>query len=188
MIKKIKKYFIIISSIIVLGVVIISILKFIDNRNTTKVENLIITSEAFKNGGTIPIQYTGRGEDISPELKLSQLSEEAKTIAIIMDDIDYPFKIFTHWVIWNIPAQNIIPEKIPYGDVVESLGNAIQGISYGKHKYRGPKPPFGSHRYKFNVYVLDCELNLNSTSGKKELLKSMEGHIIQYGSIIGRFK
>lgn len=155
-------------------------------------EELTVTSDAFENGGTIPIQYTGRGEDISPNLNLSEISEEAKSIAIIMDDHDVPvIGIYNHWVIWNIPVLDVIPEAIPHGEVVDSLDGAIQGNGYGKHRYRGPKPPSfnkKNHHYQFHVYVLDCMLDLNSDAGKKDLLKSMDGHIIQYGYIIGIFK
>jgi Raf kinase inhibitor-like YbhB/YbcL family protein len=154
-----------------------------------KQEALMVTSDAFTEGGKIPLKYTGRAEDISPGLKLSAVSEKAKSIAVIMDDQDVPgLGILTHWVIWNLPVQNFIPENIPHGETVASLGNAMQGIGYGRHRYRGPNPPHGSHRYQFNVYVLDKKLDLSGDSGKKELLKAMEGHILQYGSITGLFE
>ena len=154
-----------------------------------KQEELTVTSSAFAEGGKIPVKYTGRGEDISPDLQLSAISEKARSIAVIMDDLDVPgIGILTHWVIWNLPARNLIPENIPHGEVVPSLGGAVQGIGYGKHRYRGPNPPFGSHRYQYNVYVLDKQLDLSGNSGKKELLKAMEGHILQHGSITGLFQ
>lgn len=151
-------------------------------------QELSVTSDAFENGGEIPIKYTGRAEDVSPELKLSALSEEAKSIAIIMEDLDIPvIGILPHWVIWNLPVQTVIPENIPHGESLTSLGDAMQGIGYGRHGYKGPNPPFGSHRYQFHVYVLDCRLNLSGNAGKKALMKAMEGHILQYGSITGVF-
>ncbi|SDO01493.1 YbhB/YbcL family Raf kinase inhibitor-like protein [Acetanaerobacterium elongatum] len=150
-------------------------------------ENLTVTSTAFENGGSMPIDYTGRGQDISPDLTLSELSPKAKTIAIIMDDLDFPIGTYNHWVIWNLPAQTSIPKAIPHGEKVDSLGGAVQGMGYGKHCYRGPLPPSGSHRYKFNVYVLDTQLDLSSSSDKRALSEAMMGHILQYGSITGNF-
>jgi len=155
-------------------------------------EQLIVKSSAFDHNGFIPEKYTGRGEDISPELIVTGISSNAKSIAIVMDDLDVPFvKVLTHWVIWNIPVQEIIPEGIPYGKTVETLGGAIQGIGYGKHEYKGPKPPFflrNAHRYKFDVYILDCMITLDSKSKKRDFMKAIDGHIIQYGSIIGLYK
>lgn len=151
-------------------------------------ENITITSNAFTDGGTIPVRYTGKGEDVSPGLELSSVSPEAKSIAIIMDDLDFPFGIFNHWVIWNIPPMLQIPEAIPQGAAVGSLGGAVQGKGYGVNRYKGPNPPFGTHRYKFKVYILDTVFDLDSNTGKKELLKQIEGHVLQYGSITGKFK
>ncbi len=153
-------------------------------------EDLTVTSTDFEDGGTIPVEYTGRGEDISPELTLSILSPNAKTVAVVMDDLDHPIGTYNHWVIWNLPAQQLIPQAIPRGERLDALGGAVQGNAYGRHCYRGPLPPkgMGTHSYKFNVYVLDTFLNLDARSAKKQLLAAMEGHILQYGSITGRFK
>ena len=153
-------------------------------------ENLKITSEAFENGGRIPKKYTGRGEDVSPPIKIHSIASEAKSIAIIMDDIDHPIGVYNHWLIWNIPAAfDEIPEAIPKKEIVSSLGNAVQGKSAygGKHYYRGPKPPFGTHKYVFKVYVLDTLLNLKNNAGKKELQEAMKGKILQYGTLTGEF-
>ncbi|WP_234117337.1 YbhB/YbcL family Raf kinase inhibitor-like protein [Clostridium hydrogenum] len=93
-------------------------------------------------------------------------------------------------LIWNIPASfSDIPEGVPKQEIVKSLGNAVQGKSDygGKHYYRGPKPPFGTHKYVFKIYVLDITFNLNKNSGKKKLQKAMAGHILQYGTLNGYF-
>jgi Raf kinase inhibitor-like YbhB/YbcL family protein len=184
------KYIVIavIIGIILVGTVIYILIRRSDRMDLNITENMTVTSDAFKNGGTIPIKYTGEGEDVSPALKLSSVSPEAKSIAVIMDDLDIPFGPFNHWVIWNIPVMNHIPEGIPAGAEVSSLGGAMQGIGYGKNRYAGPKPPKKStHRYKYQVYVLDTKLNLNSRAHKKDLLKQMQGHILQYGSITGKY-
>ncbi|MGI6153967.1 MAG: YbhB/YbcL family Raf kinase inhibitor-like protein [Christensenellaceae bacterium] len=150
--------------------------------------NLTVTSPAFENDGAIPIKYTGRGEDLSPELRLSEIDPGAKSIAIIMDDVDHPLPYYNHWVIWNIPVMPVIPEAIPRGAQVATLNGAVQGRGYGKHRYRGPKPPFNwSHRYQFNVYVLDTLLDLPAKTKKNALLDAMEGHILQQGFLTGKF-
>ncbi|MBO0452886.1 YbhB/YbcL family Raf kinase inhibitor-like protein [Candidatus Enterococcus murrayae] len=152
------------------------------------VSRLEITSPAFKNGDKIPIDYTGNGKDRSPELRLSELDRRAVSLVVIMDDIDHPLAgVYNHWLIWNIPPMKIIPAEIPQGKQVSELGNSVQGIGYGKHRYRGPKPPFGSHRYKYNVFVLDTKLDLLASSRKRELLEAMAGHILQYGYLIGEY-
>lgn len=152
-------------------------------------EKLIVSSPRFEEGGLIPVKYTGHGEDISPELVLEGLSSKAVSLAIIMNDMGHPIPAYNHWVIWNIPAISLIPENIPHGEKVESLGNAVQGCGYGKHRYRGPKPPFKwSHVYHFNIFVLDCFLDLPTNARKKDLMKVMQGHILQQAVLTGHYR
>lgn len=152
-------------------------------------KELTVTSPAFKEGGLIPLKHTGHGEDLSPEFKLDGLSDGAVSIAIIMNDMGHPVSAYNHWVIWNIPAMSVIPEAIPHGACVKVLGNAVQGLGYGKNQYRGPKPPFHwSHIYHYNVYVLDCLLDLPSTARKRDLLASMKGHILQQAVLTGHYR
>ena len=67
------------------------------------------------NGGIFPIEYTGRGQDISPEFIIKNLSPNAETLAVTLEDLSHPIKDFTHWIIWNIPATGRIKKNIPAG-------------------------------------------------------------------------
>lgn len=151
-----------------------------------------VTSAVFDNDGYMPVAYTGYGLDDSPPLTLSGLVPQAKTLAIIMEDLDIPLiRAFTHWIIWNIPAGTEIPGAIPAGESLPSLGGAQQGVAYGKHEYRGPKPPKfirNVHRYRFTVYALDRLLDISSDANKRDLLRAMQGHILQQASITGLYK
>lgn len=142
-----------------------------------------------KEGDKFNIENTGRGENISPEFNISNLSPYAKTLVITLEDLSHPINKFTHWVIWNIPATNKIPKAIPCGKSVSLLKGAVQGIGYGFHRYAGPKPPKGkSHKYCFTIYALDCKLNLKASSTKRKVLSSASNHIIQQGKICGFYE
>ena len=151
---------------------------------------LIFECSNMKNGEKFPIEYTGRGKNRSPEFIIKNLSPRAKTLAIILEDIKHPiFKNFTHWLIFNIPAREKIDGAIPGGKIVSSLGNARQGIGYGVYKYAGPKPPKGKqHLYRFTVYALDTKIDLGFPHTKSNFIKIAKKHIIQQGSIIGKFE
>lgn len=155
-------------------------------------KELQIVCCTFENNGAMPKKHTGFDIDISPGFEMKNLCNNAVSIAIIMDDLDIPFiKEYNHWLIWNIPKTSIIPENVPHGELVKELGNAVQGVGYGKNKYRGPKQPIfvrNTHRYVFNFFVLDCFINLDGNARKKELLTEMEGHILQKGRISGNYK
>ncbi|BDR57085.1 YbhB/YbcL family Raf kinase inhibitor-like protein [Xylocopilactobacillus apis] len=141
-------------------------------------------------GATFPLRYTGRGEDFSPEFILHNVAVNAQTIAITLDDIKHPiFKTFNHWLIWNLPVQDRIPEHIPAGKILPELGNAKQGVAYGRHHYAGPKPPRGKqHAYRFTIYILDCELELKPSARKKDFLKESEPHLLQKSELTGLFE
>ena len=152
-------------------------------------EHLIVSSPCFERGGLIPVEYTGYGADRSPELVLTGLSKDAVSIAIIMDDMGHPIPAYNHWVIWNLPAAAVIPGDIPHGERVDAIAGAMQGLGYGKHRYRGPKPPFRwSHVYHFNVFALDCFLDLPSTTRKSGLTAAMQGHILQQAVLAGHYR
>lgn len=153
---------------------------------------LKITSQSFEDGGNIPVKHTGFGENISPAFRLENLADNAVSIVIMLNDLDISFiSEYNHWIIWNIPASAEIPENIRYGAEVHSPAGAVQGIAYGKNRYRGPQQPVfvrSVHRYVFNFYILDSFLTLESTSRSTNVLKAMTGHILQKGSIMGRYK
>lgn len=144
------------------------------------------------NNGIIPIQHTGFGIDISPELIVDAIPEGTISIAVVFDDLDVPLmKEFTHWIIWNIPVCSVIPKGIPKGKTINSPIYAVQGKAWGKHGYRGPKqPPFihKAHRYRFTVYALNTMLELSADSNKKQLSKAMAGHIIESAELICSYK
>lgn len=131
----------------------------------------------------MPNEYTGYGADKSPPFALVGIVPHAKTMAIIMADLDIPFiQEYAHWLIWNLPAKNEILGDIPQGKLLSEFGNAQQGLAYGKHEYKGPKPPKfirSRHRYVFTVYILDTVLNIESDAKKRDLLNAMQGHVLQ---------
>ena len=152
---------------------------------------LTLTSPAFPEGGVIPQRHTGRGEDLSPPFCIGGIPEGTASLTILLEDTSHPlFRDFPHWLIWNLPAAEHIPEGIGPGGAVEVLGTtATQGTAYGPRRYAGPKPPRRTkHTYRFTVYALDCALDLDSGARKKAFLRAAEEHILQSGSISGEFE
>lgn len=123
--------------------------------------------------GEFLIEYTGRGENISPEFKIDNLAENAKTILITLEDLSHSIKDFTHWVIWNIPAEPVIPSGIPAGKVIASPNGACQGVAYGNHRYAGPKPPKGKRTIIASpfMFLMMLSMRLHHHVRKKFLLQ-----------------
>lgn len=143
-------------------------------------ETLKILSFGTDESGRFNKDITGRGYDHSPEIILEGRNAEGVSMAVTLEDITHPlFGSMTHWLIWNIDPKDKIPGSIPPGKEVTSL-SAYQGIAYGWHRYRGPKPPRGrTHTYRFTVYVLDTRLDLSPNSRHKNFLQAIDGHVLQ---------
>ena len=148
---------------------------------------LTVTSRAFKEGEAIPRQYTCDGINISPPLEWSGVPKTAKTIAIIADDPDAPAGTWVHWVLYNLPADNIgLVENLPSTENLKAGG--FQGKNdFGKIGYGGPCPPSGTHRYFFKVYAVDTELPLKAGATKAEVEKAMEGHVLAQAQLMGSY-
>jgi hypothetical protein len=66
---------------------------------------------------------------------------------------------------------------------------AEQGLNdFRKRSYGGPCPPSGTHRYFFKIYALDTPLVLGSNTTKAVLEKTMKGHVVAQGELIGLYK
>lgn len=143
-------------------------------------KTLKITSDAFNAGESIPSRYTCDGADLNPALQIMGIPENAKSLAVIVDDPDAPAGTWVHWVVWNIPVTNLILENSVPGN--EGMND------FGKRHYGGPCPPSGTHRYFFKVYALDTELQLTSTSEKHDLEKAMKPHVVAMGELMGVYK
>src|SRR5450759_390870 len=147
-----------------------------------------IKSTVFQEGMNIAPKNTCDNLDTSPPLEWAKFPSGTKSFALICDDPDAPAGTWVHWVLYNIPANlRELKENQPN---TETLNNgAQQGKNdFGKFGYGGPCPPSGTHRYYFKIYALDLELNSNPGITKKELLKAMEGHILEEGQLMGRYK
>lgn len=151
--------------------------------------SLSLESAAFDQGEAVPDEYTCEGPDVSPPLRWSGVPEEARSLALIMDDPDAPAGTWVHWVLYGLPAdRGELPEGIPADP--EVLGGARQGENdFGNTGYGGPcPPPNGAHRYHFKLFALDADPELGPGATKEELLEAMEGHVVAEAQLMGRYR
>ncbi len=142
-----------------------------------------IISSVFKDGGNIPAKYTCSGEGINPPLQWSQVPVNTKSLVLIVDDPDAPSGVFSHWVLWNIPAHisELKENSVP-------INSEIGVGSNGENKYVSPCPPSGIHHYRFKLFALDSELFLPASSRQIHLEQAMGGHILDQTMVVGLFK
>jgi Raf kinase inhibitor-like YbhB/YbcL family protein len=159
-----------------------------------------ITSNAFKEGEMIPTKFTCDSVDVSPQLSISDVPAETKSLALICDDPDAPMGTWVHWVVYNLsPNLKELPEGISrdLNPVIgtDSSGTATQGMTdFKRLGYGGPCPPRGpAHRYFFKLYALDMMLEFGAEKAKKGvtakvLTEAMKSHILAEASLMGKYK
>ncbi len=136
-----------------------------------------ISSAAFGEGGTIPARYTCADSDIAPPLAFKDVPAAAQSLALVVDDPDAPSGLWTHWILYNMPAK------------AAAAAGGTQGLnSFGDASYGGPCPPPGSgaHHYVFHLYALDTMITPASSS-RQDIAAAMEGHVIAEASLTGLF-
>lgn len=106
-----------------------------------------LSSTAFADGETIPVNFTCRGDDRSPPLRWTGIPDGTVEIALVVRDVSIGG--FVHWVIAGLdPALGGIAEGTPPGGAVQA-NNAL-----GRPGYSGPCPPSGTHNYEIRLYAL----------------------------------
>lgn len=130
--------------------------------------------------------------DVSPSLYWRRLPEGTISLSLIVEDPDAPdptapTSTWVHWILYNIPAiitgleENVAAENLPKW--------TLQGLNdWHRTTYSGPCPPIGLHRYFFKLYALDTMLPDLEKPTKKTLEKAMEGHILGYAELIGKYE
>ncbi|SYX09349.1 hypothetical protein,putative kinase inhibitor protein,Phospholipid-binding protein,Raf kinase inhibitor-like protein, YbhB/YbcL family,Phosphatidylethanolamine-binding protein [Chlamydia poikilotherma] len=146
-----------------------------------------LLSPAFDYGKPIPKKYTCQGVNISPPLIFKDVSLEAKSIALIVEDPDVPKSLradglWTHWVVYNLSPT--ITELAEGASIF-----AVQGLNTsGKACYEGPCPPDRQHRYFFYCYALDTILPAEENVTRDQLLEVMENHVVDSAELMGTYE
>ena len=151
-------------------------------QSSLKATSMTISSPAFALGQAIPKKYSCEGDGVNPPLVIKDVPAGAGSLALIMDDPDAPMGTWTHWVMWNIPANvmQIAENSVPSG--------AVQGqASSGQNNYGGPCPPSGTHRYYFRLYALPGKLNISSFSDVEVLRKALSGSTVAEAEYMGTY-
>ena len=131
---------------------------------TASASNLTINSTSYANGGTIPLRIaatTVGGNNLSPQLNISDVPNGTKRFAIIMDDETAPcqtgISACRHWGVFNLP---VAKTAIAEGENLLLQSGVVYGSNYtigvggtAGVGYAGPAAT-SQHTYKLTVYAL----------------------------------
>jgi hypothetical protein len=163
---------------------------------------MILAIAGWQDGGVIPLKFTQAGEQVSPELKWTNVPAGTVSFVVNMLDPDVSVQKTTetqpHWIVWNIPgAATGLPEGVkPGGD----LPDGSHQISASGPQYRGPGAAAAGplHHYTFEVYALDTKLDVVASTATQPIpaaletraavMKAMNGHVLGKAVYVGLFK
>lgn len=171
---------------------------------------LIMTTDAFPDGGIIPVRFSqaaegaAPGEGTSPAINWINVPEGTQSFVLHMHDIDVARQGTTadqvHWLMWNIPADATgLPEGVPRGS---PMPDGAQQISVTGDVYRGPGAGASGplHHYVFELYALDTTIDVSpvvdATDATRNdpfatrvlVMEAIQGHILGKSTFVGLFR
>jgi Raf kinase inhibitor-like YbhB/YbcL family protein len=174
----------------------------VDAQGTPRPTPMVLTTTAWADGAQIPVKYTQAGEQVSPELKWTNVPAGTQSFVVNMLDPDVSVQKTTetqpHWIVWNIAATATgLPENVPHG---AELPDGLRQISATGPQYRGPGAAANGplHHYTIEVYALDTKIDVSPSKSdqpvtaavetRSQVMKAMQGHILGKAVYVGLFK
>lgn len=152
-------------------------------------EEFQLESAAFADGERIPDRYTCNGQNISPAMRWFGVPAGTRSFVLLMDDPDAPGGTWTHWGVYDIPAEyHELEENIPAQEETGRLKQAV--TDFGLAGYGGPCPPSGHgvHRYQFRLLALDVEtLGLPAGAQFGEVEEAARSHTLSEARLMGTY-
>lgn len=140
-----------------------------------------VTSEAFDDGGEIPVRFTCDGDEVSPPLAWSGAPDGVRAWALVVDDPDAPGGTFVHWVVVDIPPD---VHDLAEGEAPPGVEGATSG---GDGGWTGPCPPSGTHHYRFTVYGLADPTGLDAGASMDDTTSAIEDAAVVEGTLVGTY-
>jgi Raf kinase inhibitor-like YbhB/YbcL family protein len=156
-----------------------------------------VTSSAVLDGGILPDVYSAKnnlpGKPAgSPPLAWTGAPSGTQSFVLIMHDVDVVIGKTTgdnlHWLAFNIPATvTSLPAGVPKTPTLAD--GTVQPVNRNANGFDGPgAPPNGPyHHYEFDVWALDSMLPLDASATRENVLKAMDGHVLDKGTLVVRF-
>jgi phosphatidylethanolamine-binding protein (PEBP) family uncharacterized protein len=93
-----------------------------------------------------------------------------------------------HYGSGHSPAREIVPQGVPnearLPDGAVQLKNSASKVGY---MGMGAPAPGPAHHYTFEVFALNTKLSLGPDALEADVVKAMNGHVLDKGVVVGRF-
>jgi Raf kinase inhibitor-like YbhB/YbcL family protein len=149
-------------------------------------KGITLESKDFKVGDELPKSASCDGAGKSPELHwTAPKTADAKSYALIVEDPDAPKGTYTHWVLFDIPA-NV--NSLPAGQNTVGVSGTNSADATG---FAPACPPKGDklHHYHFRLFALDVDkLGQKQGAARSDVESAMKPHVKDQTELIGTFE
>jgi Raf kinase inhibitor-like YbhB/YbcL family protein len=146
---------------------------------------VVVTSPDFGDGEPLPISATADGEGGPPVIQWQSAPADTQSIVLVCEDPDAPLpEPFVHWLVYAIPASAMMLDTATLAGAREGKSSALR-IGYAP---AAPPRGHGVHHYHFQVFALDEIVHLADGAGRRELVETMNGHVLGWGEIVGTYE
>lgn len=143
--------------------------------------SFVLTSPDVKNGGALPVDYSGDGSGATLPLAWKGAPAGTKSYALIMDHVAPGNDMKWYWTLWDIPASTTMLPKNVQG--VGKVGTGFKGeIGYEPPRSKGP----GAKTYVLTVYALSAPLQITQSPrevNRDVLLEAMKDKVLASASL-----
>jgi phosphatidylethanolamine-binding protein (PEBP) family uncharacterized protein len=138
----------------------------------------MLNSPVVEDLQTLPTEFTGDGDGISPPLAWAGAPTGTKGYALIMDHVTPDGDRKWYWTVYDIPGNaSSLPKNVTD---IGKLGSGFKGeIGYEPPMSKGP----GAKTYVITLYALSEPLNFAGKPGREELITAMNGKVLANSSL-----
>jgi len=150
-------------------------------------DTFTLTVDGVPAGSVLPQQYTCTGSSTTPGISWTNVPAGTKSLVFILDDPDAPSGMFTHWLLYNIPATALSIDPDQPNAKVLSDGTQVGTNTAGSRGYYPPCPPVGTtHRYVFRLYAVDMAIS-QPTADRSSIDWALDGHTLGKAQVTTTF-
>jgi len=142
-----------------------------------KTPDFKLTSPAFKDGESLPAEFTGDGESASPPLAWSGVPKGARSLVLIMHHLDPEGRTTIYWLVHDIDPQTTRIAKNATGFGQMGVSTVHDRVEYAPPHSKGP----GEKQYVLTLFALSARPDLAPAASPATvgpLLAAMKGKIL----------
>ena len=141
------------------------------------VPGFVLKSPVVKNGGALPVEFTGDGAGISPPLEWEGVPAGTKAFALLMHHVDPEGRAKWYWTLYNLPAGTRSLAKGVTGIGTTGNNSIDRRLGYAPPHSKGP----GLKTYVLTLYALSATPVISESPAsvsRDVLLNAIREHVL----------